>query len=103
MAAQTFRGRAREVARALHVLGSARSDGHGAVLSVTGEPGIGKSALLEVIRGHALETGYAVGFGKADEATQIAAGAPVLQALRSGPRSPALSCLLRDFRPPRRC
>ena len=79
-------GRSGELALALESLRRATEQGRGCVLCVTGDPGIGKSALLEVIQAQALGLGYAVGFAKADEIGQIAPGAPVLLALRSGTR-----------------
>jgi hypothetical protein len=80
------RGRSREMARTLEALRRADGQGRGCVLSVTGDPGIGKTTLLEAIRAQALSIGFAVGFAKADEVSAIAPGAPVLLALRSGSR-----------------
>lgn len=88
-------GRARELADATAVLRRARDEGLGSTLLVSGEPGIGKTAFLREVHAQALEFGFAVGFGKADQVSQIAAGAPVLLALRSGP-TPLLSDV--DFR-----
>jgi len=42
--------------------------------------------LLRVVTGQAARTGFVVGAGKADEVDQIAPGAPLLVALRSGPQ-----------------
>lgn len=53
---------------------------------VTGEPGIGKTALLRAVVAQASRAGCAVGLGNAEEIDQIAPGAPLLLALRSGPR-----------------
>ncbi len=86
MAERTVRGRSRDMARALEAMRRAAGQGRGCVLSVTGDAGIGKTTLLEVIRAQALSMGFAVGFAKADEVSVIAPGAPVLLALRSGSR-----------------
>ncbi len=56
------------------------------MLLVAGDPGIGKTAFLRAVHRDAAERGFAVGYGKADEVRQIAPGAPMLHALRSGPR-----------------
>jgi hypothetical protein len=53
---------------------------------VTGEPGIGKSALLHAVVEQASRSGSVVGVGQAEEIDQIVLGAPLLLALRSGPR-----------------
>jgi DNA-binding CsgD family transcriptional regulator len=86
MAELAVRGRSREMARALKALRRADGQGRGCVLSVTGDPGIGKTTVLEAIRSQALSMGFAVGFAKADEVSAIAPGATVLLALRSGSR-----------------
>ena len=83
-------GRGPELAQALTVLGHAAQRGEGAVLLVTGEAGIGKTAFTRAVAADALELGYAAGIGKAEEIGQIAPGAPLLVALRSGGR-PLLS------------
>lgn len=84
VAGQVLWGRARELAGATSMLRRAQDIGLGSTLLVGGEPGIGKTALLQEVYRLALELGFAVGFGKADQVSQIAAGAPVLLALRSG-------------------
>lgn len=61
------------------------ADGRGAAILLAGEPGIGKTALLRVLQRQALDQQFAVGFAKADEVSQVAPGAPVLQALHTGP------------------
>lgn len=83
-------GRGGELRRALDVLRETAERGDGAVLIVTGEAGIGKTAMLGAIAEQAAGLGYTVGVGKADEIGQIAPGAPLLVALRSGLR-PLLS------------
>ena len=85
-----LRGRTRELALTTAALRRARDGGHGSTLLVGGEPGIGKTALLSEVHQQARDLGFAMGFGKADRVTQIAAGAPVLLALRSG-SAPLLS------------
>jgi DNA-binding CsgD family transcriptional regulator/tetratricopeptide (TPR) repeat protein len=79
-----LRGRSTEVERAETVLQTARSQGCGAVLVLTGEAGIGKTALLRAIRWRALDGGFAVGSAKAAAVDEVAAGALVMLALRSG-------------------
>ena len=81
-----LRGRDGELATVMTAVRSAASTGQGAMILITGEPGIGKSALLGVVTDHAARTGFVVGTGKADEIDQIAPGAPLLVALRSGPQ-----------------
>jgi nucleoside-triphosphatase THEP1 len=57
---------------------------------LTGEAGIGKTVFVRAVAEQAAGTGFAVGIGKAEEIGQIAPGAPLLIALRSGGR-PLLS------------
>jgi len=79
-----LRGRSAEMAAALPVLRRARA-GRGGVILVTGEPGIGKSALLAAVTGEARAMGFRVGAASAGPG-----GSPLLLALRSGP-SPLLT------------
>ena len=79
-----LRGRSPETSRLSTALTRATADGRGSTLLIAGEPGIGKTALLRVLQEQALARRFAVGFGKADEVNQIAPGAAVLQALRTG-------------------
>jgi len=81
-----LRGRALEQRRLVQLLTSAAVDGRGAAVLLAGEPGIGKTALLGFLQRQALQRLFAVGFAKADEVSQMAPGAPVLQALRAGSR-----------------
>ncbi len=81
-----LRGRDAELATVMTAVHSAARTGEGAMIVITGEPGIGKSALLRVVTDQAARTGFVVGAGKADEIDQIAPGAPLLVALRSGPQ-----------------
>ncbi|AQT79587.1 hypothetical protein B1R94_10335 [Mycolicibacterium litorale] len=85
MARYVLRGRDDESAAVAKVLRSAAEAGRGCVVCLRGEPGIGKSALLRSVTAQAAADGYAVGSGKAEELHRIAAGAPLLIALRSGP------------------
>ena len=55
------------------------------MIILTGEPGIGKTALLRAVVEQASRSGSMVGLGHAEEIDQIAPGAPLLLALRSGP------------------
>ena len=85
-----LRGRDEELARANAILRRTVTTGQGGVIIVSGEPGIGKSALLHAIGEQASEMTFAIGAGKAEELHQIAPMQPLLVALRSG-RSPLLS------------
>ena len=85
-----LRGRGAEVAAALRALRTVVRTGEGAVIVLFGEPGIGKSAVLRAVLEQAGRMGFATGESKADEIDQIAPGAPLLVALRSGSR-PLLS------------
>jgi DNA-binding CsgD family transcriptional regulator len=73
------------MALARQVLDRAARTSRGSVLLVTGDAGMGKSALLEEVRRYALAADFVLGSSKADEAGQISPGAPLLSALRSGP------------------
>jgi hypothetical protein len=79
-----LRGRLTELQHVDGVLQLAKTDGRGAVLVLTGQAGIGKSALLAETRRRARAAGFAVGWAKAAAVDEVAAGAPVLLALRSG-------------------
>ncbi|QEM44787.1 helix-turn-helix transcriptional regulator [Mycolicibacterium grossiae] len=86
MARVILRGRSEAMSRALGVLDRAARTGQGALLVIGGEPGIGKSAVLRAISEQAGRAGFLVGAGKAEQGDQIAPGAPLLVALRSGTR-----------------
>ena len=73
-------GRARDAATVQDCLDRAR-DGLGAVLVVSGEPGIGKSRLLREAARQASGSGFAVHVGTADEMTQTRPFGPWLEAL----------------------
>jgi DNA-binding CsgD family transcriptional regulator len=81
-----LRGRAQETTIILRTLRSAMRSGAGSLLLITGEPGIGKTAVVRNAVDQALRAGFATGVGKAEEIEQIAPGAPLLLALRSGPQ-----------------
>jgi DNA-binding CsgD family transcriptional regulator len=86
MARIVLRGRGEAISRALTALRHAARTGQGAVVAISGEPGIGKSAVLRDVVEQASRTGFRVGTGKAEQGDQIAPGAPLLVALRSGPQ-----------------
>jgi len=84
MARLTLYGRAAELHHVDGVLHSTARHGGGLVLLITGEAGIGKTALLESIRQRAQDKAFAVGSARAAPVDDVAAGALVLLALRSG-------------------
>ncbi len=88
--ASPLRGRDVELDRARETLRRVKHSGQGAVIVVSGEPGIGKTALLYRIVEEAKGMGFAIGQSKAEEVGQISPLAPMLAALRSGP-TPLLS------------
>jgi DNA-binding CsgD family transcriptional regulator len=90
MAQTVLRGRSEAMSRALGALRRAANTGQGALLVISGEPGIGKSAVLRGVLEQASRAGFSVGSGKAEPGDQIAPGAPLLVSLRSGAR-PLLS------------
>jgi DNA-binding CsgD family transcriptional regulator/tetratricopeptide (TPR) repeat protein len=81
-----LRGRSGELAAILAAMRGAVQAHAGAMIVITGEPGVGKTAVLRAVVEQASRSGSVVGFGKADEIDQIAPGAPLLLALRSQPR-----------------
>lgn len=85
----TLRGRSAQLARALPVLRGARRHGVGGVLLVSGQSGIGKTALVAEVRRQAAALRLRVVGGKCDEIGQVSPGAPVIAMLRTG-RSPLL-------------
>jgi DNA-binding CsgD family transcriptional regulator/tetratricopeptide (TPR) repeat protein len=88
--ARPLRGREPEIARAVGVLRRTKTSGQSSLIFLSGEPGIGKTALLNAIADHGRELAFAVGLSKAEEFDQIAPMAPLLLALRSG-SAPLLS------------
>jgi DNA-binding CsgD family transcriptional regulator len=83
---EVLRGRSGELAAVLAAMRRAARTGAGAMIVLTGEPGIGKSALLRSAVQQASRSGSLVGTAQAEEIDQIAPGGPLLLALRSGPR-----------------
>lgn len=81
-----MRGRAGEMGDAISVLRRTQKTGQSALILLTGGPGIGKTTFLDAVTEQARRLGYAVGMGKAEESDEIAPGAPLLVALRSGSR-----------------
>ncbi len=81
-----LRGRSDELGAVLSAMRRAARTRAGAMIILTGEPGIGKTALLRAVVEQASRSGSMVGLGHAEEIDQIAPGAPLLLALRSGPR-----------------
>lgn len=86
MSRLTLRGRSEELSAALGVLRRVARSGQSALVVLQGEPGIGKTALMEAVIEQAARMGFATGSAKAEKIEQIAPGAPLLLALRSGPR-----------------
>ena len=86
MAQSVLRGRSEAMSRALMAMRRTTRTGQGALVVLTGEPGIGKSAVLRAIAEQASRSGFVVGSGKAEQGDQIASGAPLLVSLRSGAR-----------------
>ncbi|MET0702248.1 MAG: AAA family ATPase [Mycobacterium sp.] len=85
MGQTVLRGRSEAMSRALGALRRAARTGQGALVVISGEPGIAKSALLRSLLEEASRSGFTVGSGKAEQGDQIAPGAPLLVSLRSGP------------------
>lgn len=77
-------GRNDAMSAALAALRHSARTGSGSMLVVSGEPGIGKSALVNAVAQEARRSGFRVGTGKAEQGDQIAPGAPLLVSLRSG-------------------
>lgn len=89
MTQAALKGRSEAMTQALGALRRTVRTGQGALVAITGDPGIGKSAVLRRIVEEAARTGFRTGIGKAEVGDQIAPGAPLLVALRSG-REPLL-------------
>ncbi|GAA2887559.1 hypothetical protein GCM10010517_51440 [Streptosporangium fragile] len=85
-----MRGRRDEWATALTVLGNVAGTTAN-VLLVEGEPGIGKTLLLDEAASVAAARGTAVARGRADELGRPAPFGPLLWALREGPALPAVA------------
>ena len=91
-----LRGRSAEMTAAFRPLRRAARTGRGGVLLVTGEPGIGKSALLAAVAAEAGALGFRIGAtavvrAGGGDGSRVAGGVEaLLLALRSGPE-PLLS------------
>ncbi|HEV7709760.1 MAG TPA: AAA family ATPase [Asanoa sp.] len=95
MARVVLRGRSAAMSAAMPALRRAARHGQSGVVVVTGDAGIGKTAVIDAIGAQAVGMGFRTGTAKADEIGRISPGAPVLLALRSGARplldAPALA------------
>ncbi|MET9018351.1 AAA family ATPase [Actinopolymorpha sp. NPDC004070] len=85
-----LRGRSAEVDTTLRVLAETATTGRSTVLVVSGEAGLGKTALVERARAQAQRDGFTACVGKAEELDRISPMATLLLALRGG-RTPLLS------------
>lgn len=85
-----LRGRSDELATALGVVRRTRTRRGGGVLLISGNPGIGKTALLAELTRQAEHLRLRVARAKCDEIAQASPGAPVLSLLRTG-NDPLLS------------
>ena len=90
MAGMVLRGRSEPMATALGLLRRVIQTWQGCGLIVTGEAGIGKSALLSAVLREARHLGMVCGSVRADRVGRLVPGGPVLTALRDGP-DPVLS------------
>jgi DNA-binding CsgD family transcriptional regulator/tetratricopeptide (TPR) repeat protein/nucleoside-triphosphatase THEP1 len=85
-----LRGRDEVLAKALGVVRRTRVHGASGVVLISGEPGIGKTALLSEICRQATHTRIRVARSKCDEIEQACPGAPIIGLLRTG-RDPLLT------------
>ncbi|MFZ3305101.1 MAG: AAA family ATPase, partial [Mycobacterium sp.] len=85
-----LRGRDQELARAVGIVRRTRVHGASGVVLITGEPGIGKTALLSEICRQAAHSRIRVARSKCDEIEQVSPGAPIIGLLRTG-RDPLLT------------
>lgn len=74
-------GRVREFDRLIALLDDALARRGGGAVSVTGEPGIGKSALVGAVAGHARASGWAVLEGRGHDLESLLAFGPLAAAL----------------------
>lgn len=84
-----LRGRSEQLSLGLAVLRRTVRSGQSGIVLVTGEPGMGKSALLDALAGEAAPLGFVIGRSSVDEIARTSPGAPLLMALRSGPLASA--------------
>ncbi|MEU6195340.1 AAA family ATPase [Streptomyces sp. NPDC047061] len=84
-----LRGRSDQLSLGLAVLRRTVWSGQSGIVLVTGEPGMGKSALLDALTCEAAPLGFVIGRSSVDEIARTTPGAPLLMALRSGPLAPA--------------
>jgi DNA-binding CsgD family transcriptional regulator len=80
-----LRGRTEEMTTALRMLRATARGGHGQMLIITGEPGMGKSELARAIAAEAGALRFRAGAANADAIAQLSPGAPILLSLRHGP------------------
>ncbi|MFR9778454.1 AAA family ATPase [Micromonospora sp. MS34] len=80
-----LRGRESEMGVLRRLLDDVAESGSAAAALVHGEPGIGKTALLDATIQYAAECGFRVAYGRAEENDQVAPLASLLEALRHGP------------------
>ncbi|GAA3242032.1 hypothetical protein GCM10017691_45750 [Pseudonocardia petroleophila] len=74
-------GRLREFDRLIALLDDAVARRGGGAVSITGEPGIGKSALVGAVTGHARASGWAVLEGRGHDLESLLAFGPLAAAL----------------------
>ncbi len=84
MAGIVLRGRSEPMTTALGLLRRVIQTGQGGGLVVTGEAGIGKSALVSAVLREAARLGVVCGLVRADRIGRVVPGGPLLTALRDG-------------------
>src|SRR5271163_1525329 len=80
-----LRGRDDELSTALAVIRRTRTHGASGVVLVSGDAGVGKTALLSEICRQASHMNIRLARGKCDEIEQASPGAPIVGLLRTGP------------------
>ncbi|WP_371596836.1 LuxR C-terminal-related transcriptional regulator [Streptomyces sp. NBC_00564] len=86
VASNILRGRTEEMTTALHMLRATSRCGRGQVLIITGEPGLGKSALAQTIVASADAMHFRTGVGSADAIGHLSPGNPLLFSMRHASR-----------------